>query len=283
MTDDTYGATVAKRRLSRRLTALRVENGYTANQVCDRLNWGRGKVGRFEANAWVRPEMSDIRDLIRIYNVPEDVQKELEDLAMVARDRAWWREYSDVFDNEFPGYEADAARISVYFPLIVPGLLQTPAYMEAQLRSGSRSSSWRNRAVGARLRRQGILDRTDGTAPELIAVITEASLLYRWGAVPERRSQIEHLVEMSRRPNVELRLLRLEDGLHPGMLSSIHVYEFPGDEPPMVYLENDVAVQEVEKADDLKLQTATFDMVRESALEPAATTAHLKQLAENME
>src|SRR5258706_14914643 len=47
---DIYGATVAKRRLARKLTELRLKNGYTANQVCDKLNWGRGKVGRFEAN-----------------------------------------------------------------------------------------------------------------------------------------------------------------------------------------------------------------------------------------
>src|SRR5205809_2309026 len=32
------------------------------SHVCDMLNWGRGKVGRFEANQWKRPEMSDIRE-----------------------------------------------------------------------------------------------------------------------------------------------------------------------------------------------------------------------------
>jgi hypothetical protein len=42
MSDDAYGATVAKRRLSRRLCELRTASGYTANHVCDILNWGRG-------------------------------------------------------------------------------------------------------------------------------------------------------------------------------------------------------------------------------------------------
>jgi hypothetical protein len=69
MSDDAYGATIAKRRLSRQLGEFRKAAGYTANQVCDILNWGRGKVGRFEANQWKRPEMSDIRDLIRIYHI----------------------------------------------------------------------------------------------------------------------------------------------------------------------------------------------------------------------
>ncbi|GAB3418550.1 helix-turn-helix domain-containing protein [Flindersiella endophytica] len=283
MTDETYGATIAKRRLSRRLAELRVENGYTANQVCDRLNWGRGKVGRFEANGWVRPEMSDIRDLLRIYGVSDEEQKQLEDLAMLARARAWWRDYADVVESEVHGYEADAARISTYLPLVIPGLLQTPAYMEAQLRVGPRSSAWRNRAVGVRLRRQAILDRTDGTAPELVAVITEASLRYQWGAQSDRRAQVAHLVEMSRRPNVELRLLRFQDGPHPGMTSAISIYDFPGDEPSMVFLETELSIEEVDKTDEVGTYTDTYEKIRDAALDPAATTAALKQLAETLE
>src|ERR1700760_1134637 len=131
MTDDAYGATIAKRRLSERLSELRISSEYTANHVCDKLNWGRGKVGRFEANVWKRPEMSDVRDLLRIYGVPEGERSELEELAMLARGRAWWRDYGDVFeDGEYAGFESDAARISLYMPLILPGLLQTAAYTE---------------------------------------------------------------------------------------------------------------------------------------------------------
>ena len=89
MTDEAYGATVAKRRLSRRLLQLRVQSGYTANHVCDMLNWGRGKVGRFEANQWKRPEMSDVRDLLRLYGVDAAEAEEIEELAMLARVRPW--------------------------------------------------------------------------------------------------------------------------------------------------------------------------------------------------
>src|SRR5690349_8137576 len=87
MSDDAYGATVAKRRLSRQLLQLRIKSGYTANHVCDMLSWGRGKVGRFEANQWKRPEMSDIRDLLRIYSVAPEERDEIEDLAIRSRAR----------------------------------------------------------------------------------------------------------------------------------------------------------------------------------------------------
>ena len=108
MTDDAYGATIAKRRLSDRLAELRVASGYTANHVCDILNWGRGKVGRFEANQWKRPEMSDVRDLLRIYGVTDGAAEEVEELAIRARARPWWRDFPEIFDSEFPGYENDA-------------------------------------------------------------------------------------------------------------------------------------------------------------------------------
>ena len=131
MSDDAYGATVAKRRLSRQLLQLRVRSGYTANHVCDMLNWGRGKVGRFEANQWKRPEMSDIRDLLRVYSVDEAQREEIEDLAIRARARPWWRDHSDIFENEFPGFENDTSKIRVFIPLVLPKLLQTQEYAEA--------------------------------------------------------------------------------------------------------------------------------------------------------
>lgn len=281
---NTFGATVAKRRLSRRLGELRSKNGYTANQVCDKLNWGRGKVGRFEANNWRRPELSDVRDLLRVYSVSEPERAELEQLAVAARQRAWWRDYADIFgESEYPGYEHDSVRICLYMPLILPALLQTEDYARALMLAGTQPEAWQRRALETRRRRQEILARQEADAPELIAVITEASLMYRWGSQEQRRAQVSHLVQMSRRPGVELRMIRFEDGLHPGMSSLISVFDFPGDEPSLVYVENDPAVKEVTDLADVDNFAATFRRIREAALNAPATTAYLKQLVERLE
>ena len=147
MSDDAYGATVAKRRLSRRLFDLRRESGHTANHVCDLLDWGRGKVGRFEANHWKRPEMSDIRDLLRVYGVDDAGREELEQLAIKARARPWWRDYSDVFENEFPGFENDAVRIRVFMPLVLPGLRKPGTTWKRCGGAGSRPPTWQRQAM----------------------------------------------------------------------------------------------------------------------------------------
>ena len=175
-------------------------------------------------------------------------------------------------------------RGSASTPLVLPGLLQTPAYIEALLAVGPWPPQWRERALAARRRRQQILDRADGTAPRLVAVITEASLLYRWGKQEDRRAQVAHLAAISRRPSVELRMLRFADGPHPGMSSLIDIFDFPDDEDPsVVYLENDTGIQEMTKAEDVHAYKETFARIRDAALASAATRTHLDKLSETLE
>jgi hypothetical protein len=161
--------------------------------------------------------------------------------------------------------------------------LQTPAYIRALMAIGSREPEWRERALRARLQRQRILERDDGTVPKLIALITEASLLYAWGGADDRRAQIEHLAEMSRRPDIELRLLRFGDGLHPGMSTLVNIFEFPGSAPPLVFLENDARIQEINTPGDVEAYGRIFEQVREAALGTADTTSYLDELKDELE
>ena len=283
MADDAYGATIAKRRLARLLTEARENSGYTANTVCDILNWGRGKVGRFEANQWKRPELSDIRDLVRIYEVPDSTREQIEDLAVKARARAWWRDVPEIFDGEYPGFENDATTIRMFMPLILPGLLQTTAYAEALLRAGPRPPAWRRKSLDARKRRQEILDRADGTAPEVTAVITEASLQYKWGAREDRREQVEHLIDLAKRRTIDLRIQRFEDGPPISMLSMVNIFGFRDDEPDLVFVETDYAIEEVSKPESVRSYIESFERACDAALEAVDTIGYLERLAKRME
>jgi transcriptional regulator with XRE-family HTH domain len=279
--DNSYGAIIAKRRLVGRLAAMRRRNGLNLSQASDKLGWERGRLDRFERNEWRKPDVSVIRDMARIYGASPAEQAMLEELGVQTRQRMWWRSYEDVFGkgNEFPGFENDAARISLYLPLALPALMQTRAYMEAILAVGPWPVQWRERTLQARLRRQQILDRTDGTAPRVVAVITEAALLYHWGTPHDRRTQIEHLAALNDRPNIEVRVLRFAGGLHPGMSSVIDIFDFPDDtDPSVVYLENDTSIQELTKPAHVQAYKKTFAQVRDSALAPAATSTYLHQL-----
>lgn len=55
-------------------------------------------------------------------------------------------------------------------------------------------------------------------------MIAEASLRYRWGMHTDRKEQIEHLAEMSRRRNIELRIQRFDDGPEVSKPESVRGY-----------------------------------------------------------
>ena len=106
--------------------------------------------------------------------------------------------------------------------------------------------------------------------------------MYRWGSRDERREQIEHLIEMSRRPNVELRIQRFADGPSPGVSSSINIFDLPGDDP-LVFTETDTAIQEVSRPEEVSLYFQAFGRIRDSAQEPGATVLYLEHLAQQLE
>lgn len=273
-----YGSTIAKRRLSRRLAELRQDSGYTANQVCDMLDWGRGKVGWVERNQWRRPEMSDIRDLLRIYEKSEEGRREIEELTLRARARAWWWEFPEVFDSEFPGYENDAERIRVYVPLGIPGLLQTRAHIAASFDDGTEDEEWRARAIESRLKRQEILDREE-YAPQLMAVVTEASLLYHWGTRAERLQQVLHLVDISQRPNVELRILRFQDGPPVDEAGPITILDFPGDEPSLAFAGREIDLYEMPGEHQVANFLRIFEYIYDRATDTATSIRYLTRIA----
>jgi transcriptional regulator with XRE-family HTH domain len=286
MANDAYGATIAKRRLAKRLIVMRTRAGLSFGEADDRLGWSRGRLQRIERNDWRLPDLSRIRDLARIYDATEAELAELDELGRVAKERHWGRGYEKVLGSvsEFAGLENDAARISVYMPQVVPPLLQTRPYMEARLRSRPGVPDWREKSVAFRLRRQQILDRADGTAPRLVAVLTEGSLRYQWGSKEDRHAQVMHLVGMSRRPNIDLRLVRFADGLYPGVTGAVNIFDFPDDdEPAVVFLETDFGPREVGKADQVTFYKQAFPRVRDGALAAAATRNHLEELADTME
>ena len=67
------------------------------------------------------------------------------------------------------------------------------------------------------------------------------------------------------------------------MCGLINIFDFPGDEPSTVFVETDFAVQEVMNQEEVAAYIDIFSRAREAALDPPATTAYLKKLAETLE
>ena len=104
-----------------------------------------------------------------------------------------------------------------YAAQIVPGVIQTEDYAREIVRSGS----WTyppgeiERRVQVRMNRQRILVRAEPVA--LAVVLDEAVLYHRVGGPQVMRAQLQHLAEVSGRPNVDLQVLPNTAGAHPAV------------------------------------------------------------------
>ncbi|WP_246061997.1 helix-turn-helix domain-containing protein [Haloactinospora alba] len=95
----------------------------------ERLGWSRGRLTNMELNKWKRPDPTIVRALAELYKAPKETAQALETLARQSREKGWWVRYSDVFTDSYVAFEAEAAAISTYQSMVVPGLLQGHSHL----------------------------------------------------------------------------------------------------------------------------------------------------------
>jgi len=221
------GPTLRRRRLGAELKRCREAAGLTQENVSRHFEWHAAKVTRIET-ARVAVTARDVRDLLMLYNVRDEAYKEaLVELARMSRERTWWSDYRDVIrPGNFVGLEAGASSMLTWEPVVVPGLLQTEAYVRALLRTGRESDSKQDidRRVALRLTRQGRL--TERRPLEFAAIVDESVVRRVIGGEEVMAEQLRHLVEMAQLPNVTLQILPFGAGEHGFLSGPVALLEF---------------------------------------------------------
>jgi hypothetical protein len=161
------------------------------------------------------------------------------------RDRDWWTGYR--FTPEYPTYiarEAQAARINVCQPLVVPGILQTTAYAKAAT-SAIIGLAPDDPAVLARLevrlgRQFDLLDRMTRPDPPRLTVILDETVLSRpVGGAEALRGQLDQLIELGGLDPITLVVMPTRAGAHPGLGGVFELLEFAGGpDQDVVFLES---------------------------------------------
>jgi transcriptional regulator with XRE-family HTH domain len=228
-----------RRRLRVELKRLRSQADLTQRQVAQDLDWSPSKIIRIE-NGSVAVGVTDLRALLDRYGVHEkQVIDELVEMARASK-RQPFSEYRDILAPEtikFFGYEASASIIRQFEPLVLPGLLQTEEYARAVLNIHDIPTLRADLYVQSRQERQELLDRRD--SPELFFIIDESVLLRPVGGQSAMRHQLQHLLEVARRPRVTIQVLPFALGAHAGLRGPFVLLEFPSaDDPDVLYLEN---------------------------------------------
>ncbi|MFC4911750.1 helix-turn-helix domain-containing protein [Actinomadura gamaensis] len=266
--------TVRHRRLARELRKHRERAGLTTEAASDQLGWSRSKLVRFEA-ARTRPTAADVNAALDLYGADMTDRAALVELARQARQRGWWTAYSDVFQSSYVALEDEASEILSWQPSIIPGLLQTEAYGHALLTSGriGDDEETTQRWLQARIARKALLMRSN--APALHAILDESVILR--GPEPDvMDEQLRALVAAAKRPNVTLQILPFSVGLHPGVISSVVVFEYEDPEDPAVaYVESVGGEIYIESAPHVRRIKVEFDRIRDLALSPDESVGYI--------
>ncbi|MFF2205398.1 helix-turn-helix domain-containing protein [Streptomyces sp. NPDC058145] len=241
--------------LGSQLRRLREARGITREAAGYSIRASESKISRMELGR-VSFKTRDVEDLLTLYGISDEAEREsLLSLAREANVAGWWHSYTDVLPSWFPTYvglEGAASLIRVYEVQFVHGLLQTEEYARAVVRRGMKGASPADveRRVALRLERQKHL--LADNAPELHIVLDEAALRRPYGDRDVMRGQLQHLIDISERPNVRLQVMPFSFGGHSGESGAFTILSFPdADLSDVVYLEQLTSALYLDKREDV--------------------------------
>lgn len=173
--------------------------------------------------------------------------------------------------------EAEAVELHVYANQAVPGLLQTEEYARAifMMMRPPMPDELIEQRVGARLVRQEILSSRD--APLASFVIDEAVLRRPIGGRGILRGQLEQILLMGQRRNVEIQVMPLDREENAGMAGPFTLIETK-EGRRIAYAEVQNVSRLQTERDRVRALEVKYGIIRAQALTPRESLAYVEEL-----
>ncbi|WP_326821169.1 helix-turn-helix domain-containing protein [Streptosporangium sp. NBC_01756] len=238
------------------LRRYRQEAGLSQSKLARRMGYSLGTVSMAETGR--RPPTEDFARrcdealgaegaLVRIKEMIDNV---------AARLPAWFRPWAEI--------EQTAESLRTWQPLIMPGLLQTADYARVLFSNEPCAPAEDvERSVAARLDRQLILERE--VPPTLWVVLDEGVLGRRVGNASIMLGQLDHLLQMARRPYVTVQIVPSEAGSTVGLLGGFFIAQVRGV-VNSVYMESAGQGQVSDRPGDVADIMTRYEAIRADAL-----------------
>jgi transcriptional regulator with XRE-family HTH domain len=277
---------VRRRRLAAELRRLRERAGFIGEEVAERLSWSTSKLSRLERGQ-SGIKHADLRRLLDLYRVGPPHRQELLTLAEESQPSGRLKTISarlPAVHAEFLNVEAEAESVWNWEPQIVPGLLQTEDYARAVMLGWhsifTEPPSEAERRVEARRLRQQALQRDP---PLQLSVVMDESVMYRkLGEASVMRTQLQHIVEASRQPNIRVRIFPLKND-HLVTTGAFTYVKFPQvhDVPlyDIVTFEHLTGTNQFDDQDDTYKYSVFFRTLEESSLSLDQSREELTRVA----
>ncbi|MEV6844074.1 helix-turn-helix transcriptional regulator [Actinoplanes sp. NPDC051411] len=272
------GSTVPRRQVGRLMRQLREQAGVSLMAAAQELEFSRARMYRIE-NGEVPVRKHDVIAMCTVYQASSEMTEVLIGLAQESKSKGWWHAYGDVVPAWFElyvGMEQAADRLRSFAPSVIPGLLQTREYAEGVFREwiGDDDDAVEN-AVAVRLERQSLLSRNRPAAPRLDVILDEGVLRRSVNDRHGMQKQLAHLVNVSTRPNVSVRVIPFAAGPHKAASSGqFTILNFPAvgtasPEPTTIYCESLTGALYLDKLNEVEAYESIWVALEAIALSQA--------------
>lgn len=276
--------TARRLRAALELRKMRERAGLTATEAARELGTSQGQLSNVEsARFGVSPER--IRALACIYSCPD--QAFVEALIELATERmlGWWETYREVLPSgllDLAELEHHAIAVRTAYTSHMPGLLQTADHAREIFRHviPAPTPPEVEHRVSHRIKRQGVLYGDNPTPYR--TTVHEAALHMRVGGRSVARAQLQHLLDMSEREHITLRVLPFDVGAFPGSGQSINYLYGPVPQLDTAQLDQFHGPVLLDAEALLDKYRTLLDTVEDIALSPAKSRDLIRAIAQNL-
>lgn len=279
--------TVRSRRLGTALKQYRLAAKLDQPQAAEVIASSQARISRVESGH-ATPRVIEVRLLLAEYGVTDqEVRAKLEELAKYPKKRGWWQEHAAYLRPTYLDHivlEDDATHIWQWHPVLVPGLLQSPAYAGAVIAEGPNplTSEYIERLARVRRLRQEKI--AEGGA-KFHVVIWEAVIKHALVNAEIHREQLSVLLEAGERTNVTLQVLPFSVGTlatagTPGFVA----FSFDSEAAfEAVTMDDLMSTSVLESPQDLAVYTSAYDRLVSSALTPGESAKLIRSVLQAVE
>lgn len=189
--------------------------------------------------------------------------------------------YPDWFEEWAKECEPNATAIRNWQPLILPGLLQTEAYIRALL-TGAQPDATEEEIddlVVARLARQKILERSD--PPVLHFVMAEHTLRQRVGSRETMREQLDSMVKAAACRRITVQVVPATTGAHPGLVCAFAIASFTTGHD-VAYTDGQLYGHVTDRPDVVARIVRAWEVINMEALPPGASIELIERVREEL-
>jgi len=271
--------TIRSRELGDGLRAAMTEAGFTGAETAYRLGWSESRISRL-INGKRGCDPVDVSALLAVCGLKGRERTRLLNLSREQATPGWLQQHGGRLPKQLRtliDHEDKAVSIEQFQPIVVPGLLQTGDYARALLTgTGTLPTGEIEDRVLARMERQTIFGRSPHT--RFTFFLHEFALRLPVGGNDTMCEQLHHLLRMSVRPNVRLRVVPAAAGVHAGIAGAFTLLRF-AEFKPIVYLDSETASLFLEESVEIVAYGRILERLAADALDGEQSRGLIAELA----